>query len=110
MDPYKHLREMMIAEGIIGVTLVPGVGETMDIAIIVYPENPLWMKALAAGSLILNIATWGWAPNFGGATRASSLADEFVDIGVVGVRGADDIIAPGEHVRGSMQVRSLTIR
>ena len=51
-------------------SMVPGVGETMDVMVLQDPTSRCWEKSLALTSLTLNLFTAGYAPNIGGCLRA----------------------------------------
>ncbi|MBI2946800.1 MAG: RHS repeat-associated core domain-containing protein [Verrucomicrobia bacterium] len=58
------------AAGIIGVSMVPGVGEAMDLEVLANPSSKWWEKTLASTSLSLNAMTDGVLPNAGAILKA----------------------------------------
>ena len=53
-----------------GATMMPGVGEAMDLSVLTDPESRWWELGLAGASLGLNVLTDGLLPNAGGFIRA----------------------------------------
>jgi hypothetical protein len=53
-----------------GGTMVPGVGEFMDMSVLTDPASRWWERGLAGGSLFLNVMTDGFAPNVGPFLKA----------------------------------------
>jgi RHS repeat-associated protein len=53
-----------------GATMVPGVGEAMDLSVLTDPESRWWELGLAGASLGLNALTDGLLPNAGGFIKA----------------------------------------
>jgi len=73
----------------IGLSVIPGAGESQDFVTAVHPDSTPIERAVAILSLGLSIITLGTSPNFG---RAGRLADDLVDgAGDIG-RGADDVL------------------
>ncbi len=74
---------VMVPVATVGASMVPGVGEAMDGYDVVSPSSSIMDRVLGGGSLVLNAATAGVAPNAGGFRRAGTEvvehADEFVD-------------------------------
>ncbi len=58
---------------------IPGVGEAIDLAVLLDPSSSGLNKAAAAASLGINILTGGFAPNFGAALRGSSKIGTKID-------------------------------
>jgi RHS repeat-associated protein len=56
--------------GLVVGSMVPGVGEAMDLWVLGDPHSKWWEKALSAGSLGLNALTDGLLPNIGGFLKA----------------------------------------
>ena len=67
-----------------GGSMVPYVGEAMDVALIMDPASRWWERGLAGISLGANSLTAGLLPNFGGLVRGGKricrLGDDVVDI------------------------------
>ena len=57
-----------------GATMVPGVGEAMDLSVLTDPESRWWELGLAGASLGLNALTDGLLPNAGGFIKAGKVA------------------------------------
>ncbi len=80
---------------------IPGVGEAMDLEVLIAGDASGADKILAALSLAVSAATVGFAPNFGGALRSAndalSLADDAVDQGrrLTGYTGGGVRVASG---------------
>ncbi|MEW5994824.1 MAG: RHS repeat-associated core domain-containing protein, partial [Candidatus Zixiibacteriota bacterium] len=72
----------------IGAGFIPVVGEAQDVHVLVSRDSTTGMRAMALGSLILNVLTAGFAPNVGGVARA---ADDIVE-------GADDAARAGQRL------------
>jgi RHS repeat-associated protein len=62
-----------------GATMVPGVGEAMDLSVLTDPESRWWELGLAGASLGLNALTDGLLPNAGGFLKAGKKACKAVD-------------------------------
>lgn len=73
-DSSQDLPPWAIAGGAAVAGLVPGVGEAMDIVVLLNPESTGGDRALALVSLSANAMTFGLLPNFGMAARAARLA------------------------------------
>ena len=64
------------AVGLMGASMVPGVGEAMDLHVPTDPKSKWWERALAGTSLSLNTVTAGFLPNAGGLLRGGKLLCE----------------------------------
>jgi hypothetical protein len=62
--------QVAIAGGMMAASMVPGVGEAMDAAVIADPNSSGWEKGFAGLSLTLNAMSDGLLPNFGAALKA----------------------------------------
>jgi len=63
-----------VAEGV--ASMAPGAGETLDTMVLFDPNEPIWARALAGGSLALSGITVGFTPNAGAFLRN---VDEIVE-------------------------------
>ncbi|QGJ68576.1 Hypothetical protein PBC10988_2370 [Planctomycetales bacterium 10988] len=64
-----------------GLSMIPGVGEVLDIGVLLDPEAPQSAKALAAASLALSAVTLGTAVNYGAFDNLAKLAPDEIPSG-----------------------------
>ncbi len=82
-DPFKRA----LGDPTVAGSAVPGVGEAIDVGILVHPNSRPVDRLFAAASLGVNLVTGGLAPNFGAAGR-------------VFFRGSDELIMDvGDGIR-----------
>ena len=72
----------------VGISLAPGVGEIMDLGVVIAPNSTPVERALAVTSLGVSIVTIGTSPNFGTYVRAARRLGK-------GLRKADNIVDVG---------------
>jgi hypothetical protein len=63
--------EIIKFAGQTALSMIPGVGEVLDIVTLLDPESDWATRGLALGSLFLSALTLGFSPNFGSAGRAA---------------------------------------
>lgn len=54
----------------VGVSLIPGVGEGMDIYVLAHPDSTPLDRTFAVASLTVSALSFGFSPNFGGVRQA----------------------------------------
>jgi hypothetical protein len=64
----------LLGAAVIG-SMIPGVGEQMDMDVINDPNAPAWQKRLSGVSLAANVVTRGLAPNAGSLLKAAKCAE-----------------------------------
>ena len=83
-DLRDHGAAMAAAE--VGASMVPGVGEAMDLSVVFGSGYSVGERLLAGGSLFANILTGGLLPNAGGLIRgAEHLSDDVIRVTKEGV-------------------------
>ncbi len=60
------LRQVALLSAGVAASVIPGVGEAMDAAILADPRSAWWERALAGASLTINVAAGGVLPNAAG--------------------------------------------
>ncbi|MCM8625543.1 RHS repeat-associated core domain-containing protein, partial [Accumulibacter sp.] len=86
--------ELMLATGAAAAGFIPGVGEVMDAGVLAAPDSTMLERGIAAGSLGMNAATAGVAPNVGLPARifgraGAKAAEASLDAARAGTRGGE---------------------
>ncbi len=72
-ESLEQAKAIGMAAGLIALSMLPGVGEAMDLWTLFDSESAWWERGLAGLSLLLSAVTWGLTPNFGAWVRASRM-------------------------------------
>lgn len=118
-DPYATASQLGGAALEVGASMIPGVGEAMDVYTLLAPDSTLLDRGLSVVSLGANVLTAGLLPNFGGWLKAgrkaagaietagdiAKTADKGKDIGK-GVGKVADGAAEGAAKNGSTFTKS----
>ena len=78
--------------GELGASMIPGVGEAMDVAVLFGRDSRWWERGLAVASLGVSVFTAGSTPNAGAAIRGAGRYSDEMAGGVASLlRRADDV-------------------
>ena len=101
-EPYPTYAKILDAGGEMLEGCVPVCGEIQDAQVLFGSDTPVWQRAIAAGSLAINLFTLGAAPNFGGAGRAADdLADVGEDLLGAAARQTDELVPSSKGLGGN---------